>query len=118
MSHEYLIEGDAINYANVSGAIIPTGEMILTAGNTVVLGVTTRPIPVGETSGICRDQGAVFNCDKAVATVFAVGDAVNFVVATKLATSAVVAAGIIPLGRCVESSGNGPGKVKVAVNFT
>ena len=117
MSHEYFIEGDSINYINDSGAIIPTGEVILTAGNTVVLGVTTRPIPIGETSGICREQGAVFNCDKAGATVFAVGDAVNFVVSTKLATSAAIASGIIALGRCVEAAGNGPTKVKVAVNF-
>ena len=115
MAHEYFKHGDAVDYTN-GGTALAAGEIVV--ANSKPLGITHRPIPANETAGICRKQGAIFNCDKAAATVFAVGDDVNFVTATKLATSAAVAAGIIPLGRCVETAGNGPVKVKVAINFT
>ena len=115
MAHEYFKHGDAIDYVN-GGTAVVAGEVVV--ANSKPLGIATRPIAANETAGICRKQGAVFNCDKAAATVFAVGDDVNFVTATKLATSAVVGAGIIPLGRCVEAAGNGPTKVKVAINFS
>ena len=115
MVHEYFKHGDAVDYAN-GGTALAAGEVVV--ANSKPLGITHRPIAANETAGICRKQGAIFNCDKAGATVFAVGDDVNFVTATKLATSAAVAAGIIPLGRCVEAAGNGPVKVKVAINFT
>ena len=114
MAHEYFKHGDAVDYTN-GGTALAAGEIV--GVNSKPLGVTNRPIPANETAGICRKQGAIFNCDKAAATVFAVGDDVNFVTATKLASSAVVGAGIIPLGRCVEAAGNGPVKVKVAINF-
>ena len=115
MAHEYFKHGDAIDYVN-GGTAVAAAEVVV--ANSKPLGIATRPIAANETAGICRKQGAVFNCDKAGATVFAVGDDVNFVTATKLATSAVVGAGIIPLGRCVEAAGNGPTKVKVAINFS
>lgn len=115
MSHEYFKHGDAIDYAN-GGTALATGEIVVVNGKP--LGITHRPIAANETAGICRKQGAIFNCDKAAATVFAVGDDVNFVVATKLATNAAIAAGIVPLGRCIEAAGNGPLKVKVSVNFS
>ena len=114
MSHDYLKHGDAIDYAN-GGTALAAGEVVI--ANSKPLGITHRPIAANETAGICRKQGAVFNCDKAGATTFAVGDDVNYVTATKLATSAAVAAGIIALGRCVEAVGNGPTKVKVSINF-
>ncbi len=114
MSHEYFKHGDAIDYAN-GGTALAAGEVVV--ANSKPLGITHRPIAANETAGICRKQGAIFNCDKASATTFAVGDDVNFVTATKLATSAVVGAGIIPLGRCVEAAGNGLTKVKVTINF-
>ena len=114
MSHEFLKEGDSIDYTN-GGTALAAGEVVI--ANSKPLGVTTRPIAANETAGIYRESGAVFNCDKASATTFSVGDDVNFVTATKLATSAAVAAGIIPLGRCVEAAGNGPTKVKVSINF-
>ena len=114
MSHDYLKHGDAIDYTN-GGTALAAGEVVV--ANSKPLGITHRPIAANETAGICRKQGAVFNCDKAGATTFAVGDDVNYVTATKLATSAAVAAGIIALGRCVEAVGNGPTKVKVSINF-
>lgn len=114
MAHEYFKHGDAIDYTN-GGTALATGEIVVT--NSKPLGITYRPIAANETAAICRKQGAIFNCDKAAATVFAVGDDVNFVTATKLATSAAVAAGIIALGRCVEAAGSGPTKVKVSINF-
>ena len=114
MSYDYLKHGDAIDYTN-GGTALAAGEVVV--ANSRPLGITHRPVAANETAGICRKQGAVFNCDKAGATTFAVGDDVNYVTATKLATSAAVAAGIIALGRCVEAVGNGPTKVKVSINF-
>jgi hypothetical protein len=110
MAYEYLRHGDAIDYAN-GGTAISAGEVVV--ANSKPLGIAIRPIAANEIAGICRKQGAIFHCDKASATTFAVGDDVNFVTATKLATNAVVGAGIIALGRCVEAAGNGPTKVKV-----
>lgn len=114
MAHEFYKCGDTVDYTN-GGTALAAGELVVVNGKP--FGVTPRPIAANETAGLNRKQGAIFNCDKATATTFAVGDDVNFVVATKLATSAAVAAGIVPLGRCVEAAGNGPTKVKVAVNF-
>jgi hypothetical protein len=115
MSHEYLKHGDAIDYANGATAIA-AGEIIV--ANNKPLGVATRPIAANQIAALCRKNGAIFNCDKAAGTVFALGDDVNFATATKLATSAAVGAGVIALGRCVEAAGNGPVKVKVAINFS
>lgn len=116
MAHEVYQAGDSFDL--VAPAAIAAGDFVLNAGNTVVLGLATRPLASGESGGISRKQGLIVNCDKAGATTFALGDPVNYVVATKLATSAAIAAGIIALGRCVEAAGNGPVKVKVAVNFS
>jgi hypothetical protein len=115
MAHEFYNDGDSIDFVNGVTALA-AGEVVI--ANSKPLGITNRPIPANETAAINRKQGAIFNCDKATATTFAVGDDVNFVTATKLATSAVVGAGIVAIGRCVEAAGNGPTKVKVAVNFS
>jgi predicted RecA/RadA family phage recombinase len=115
MAHEMLQDGDAFDI--VAPAAIPAGDFVLNAANTVILGLATRPLASGELGGVSRKPGLIVNCDKAGATTFALGDPVNYVVATKLATSAAITTGIIALGRCVEAAGSGPVKVKVAVNF-
>jgi predicted RecA/RadA family phage recombinase len=115
MAHEMLQEGDSFDL--VAPAAIASGAFVLNAANTVILGLATRPLASGELGGIARKPGLIVNCDKAGATTFALGDPVNYVVATGLATSASITTGIIALGRCVEAAGNGPVKVKVACNF-
>ena len=63
MSHDYLKHGDAIDYAN-GGTALAAGEVVI--ANSKPLGITHRPIAANETAGICRKQGAVFNCDKEI----------------------------------------------------
>jgi predicted RecA/RadA family phage recombinase len=115
MAHEMLQDGDAFDI--VAPAAIAAGSFVLNASNSVILGLATRPLASGELGGISRKPGLIVNCDKAGATTFILGDPVNYVVATGLATSAAIGAGVIALGRCVEAVGSGPVKVKVAVNF-
>ena len=107
MSHEYLQEGESIDYTNITGVAIAAGSLVLDANNYTIMGISARPIAINEVSSLSREQGAIFSMDKG-ADVFAVGDNVNFNISLNQATKTPVALGsIIAIGRCVEAVGPG-----------
>jgi predicted RecA/RadA family phage recombinase len=111
--HDFHSEGDHVLYTNPGAAVIPAGEFVLNAGNTVVLGVTTQAIPVGATSTIYRKYGAIINVDKVPADVFAIGAAVNLVVASKLVSTG---AGVA-VGRVMAAAAAGTTKALIALTI-
>jgi predicted RecA/RadA family phage recombinase len=106
MAAYYHSTGTHLDYTPVSA--VSAGTLVTVANTT---GIVNNDIAANELGAVCI-RGTV-RIDKASATVFAAGDAVNYNESTKLAVTTAIGAGVIAGGRAVTAAPSGTLEVVV-----